>query len=341
MHSHIKNFKSFLNENLQLADKVFFNTGELDEDEKAAVLKITNGDSYTNVMSGILHFFKKGEYRWKGVDDLDFFYKCLKKYDKMVFPIVDFNSVDTVKVDSDFVGSLLIRDKIIKEMEKIPSVGIRNLKNEIRTPRAYHELNKYFNLIEYFTPHLSYLMNRPLEVRNKIYDKMFRNNTSMDKLTDFVETKENLIGGIPITREDILAMVDDNSYDLGIIYNEGDYMIVEVGSIEAINLIGSNSLWCFTYGHSNYTDWNQYSYNDIVYVIIDFSVSSEDSNFMHVIIKPIQFDVSDDEDENDEDDEINAETIYDLTNNSLYRPLDFLEQSIGLEKAEELLTFNY
>jgi len=338
---HIKNFKSFLNENLQLANKVFFNTGELDEDEKEAVLRITNGDSYTNVMSGILHLFKKGEYKWNGVDDLGFYYKCLKKYDKMVFPIVDFNSVDTVNVDSDFIGSLLIRDKIIKEMEKIPSVGIRNLKYEIRTPRAYQDLSRYFDLLEYFIPHLSYLSNRPLEVRNKICDKMFRNNTSMDKLIDFVETKENLIGGIPITREDILEMVDEYSYDLSIIHNDGNYMVVAVESLDGINQIGANSLWCFTYGHSNYTDWNRYSYNDTVYVIIDFSVSSEDSSFMHVIIKPIQFDVNDEEDQNGEDDEINAETIFDMANNSLYRPLNFLGQSIGLEKAEELLTFNY
>ena len=49
----ITTFSDFivLNENLQLADKIYFKTGILNEDDKQEIINITHGDNYTKIIA--------------------------------------------------------------------------------------------------------------------------------------------------------------------------------------------------------------------------------------------------------------------------------------------------
>lgn len=60
--------KNLLIENLQLANKVYFNTGKLTEEDKNIILNITNGDNYTKIISDFYYEMKKT----KQLDKLDF-----------------------------------------------------------------------------------------------------------------------------------------------------------------------------------------------------------------------------------------------------------------------------
>ena len=107
-------------------------------------------------------------------------------------------------------------------------------------------------------------------------------------------------------------------------------MIVRVDSPNGIKAIGCNSLWCFTYGSgfdSAYRDWNNYSYNDTVYVLIDFREKSDSEDFMHVLIKPLT-DENNKLIEYDEDNE-DEHPIYNMSNENYRNPYSILNHLFG------------
>jgi len=172
------------------------------------------------------------------------------------------------------------------------------------------------------------LSNRDKETQIKILRKMFKSNTTLEQLMRFVDEKENFIGGVEFTRDDIKKLSE--SEDFEIIYEQGNVMIVRVDSPDGIKAIGCNSLWCFTYGSgfdSAYRQWSEYSYNNIVYVLIDFREKSDSEDFMYVLIKPLT-----DEDGNlieyDEDNE-DKHPIYNMSNENFSNPYSILNHLFG------------
>mgnify|MGYP003338529999 CR=1 FL=1 len=56
------------------------------------------------------------------------------------------------------------------------------------------------------------------ELQKKVQNKMFKSNITLDKLIDFAEEKQNLLGGEEFDREKIKDLVDENSYDMRITF---------------------------------------------------------------------------------------------------------------------------
>ena len=341
------NLRNKLRENLQLADKHYFKPGLLSDRVKNMIVnQITNGDNYTKIITDIYYYYLKhidiytdddfiNNKYWKEING---FYEQLKNYNKYLFPIKDLNmmgySSDTNLYD--IINALKYRNKNIELINKLPSIAKRNLKSEIRTERNGRGMHDYFNDLEYFTSLYSYLNNRNESLKDKVNKKMFKSNITIKDLISFAEDKENLLTGEDFTKEMLEELVEED-YDMDIIYNENNIMLIKVESPNAIKKIGCNSLWCFTYGegfNQAYATWSKYSYNDIVYVLVDFDEDSNSETFMHVIIKPIEFDDL-------EDEEINDDKIFNMANDMVYNPLSVLKNTIGLDKAKELLTFDY
>jgi hypothetical protein len=267
---------------------------------------------------------------WHEVRDL---YLELKGYNKNVFPIKGFN-INGVAETGYFINALKQRASIIKEMKPLPSVAIRNMKEDIRKERDYPELQRYRSDMEHFMAYFSLLGNRDENLRKKIYDKMFKAGTTLDQLTDFVEQKENLLGGAKYTKNMIKSLLNNNHGDLEIIYDKGKVMVVEVTGPQGIKDIGCNSLWCFTYGSGfdgAYRQWNNYSTNDIVYVIINFAKPTDSPDFMYVLIKPLPPDMGED----DED----SNVLYDMSNEPVYNPHGVLNHLLGTDTVNKLFTF--
>ena len=95
-----------------------------------------------------------------------------------------------------------------------------------------------------------------------------------------------------LIKKEIINIIEDSqqTWDvLNIVYEKNDILVVEVSDPDGIKKIGKYSLWCFTYGKNiNYYEWNEYSYNGIVYVIFDFSCLLSDPYFSMVLIKPFK-----------------------------------------------------
>lgn len=202
------------------------------------------------------------------------------------------------------------------------------MKTDIRQPRTASELYKYDNDLNYFMAHFSLLGNRDKNTQIKILQKLFKGDTSLSDLMRFVDDKENFIGGVEFTKNDIIKLSEIE--DLDIIYDQDDTMIVKVESADAIKAIGCNSLWCFTYGaeyDKAHQTWYNYSYNNIVYVIIDFREKNNSPDFMYVLISPLIDEDTDELIEYEEDDDNSP--LFNMSNENYSDPYFILEHIFG------------
>lgn len=335
--------RKILKENIQLADKVYFKTGKLSDEDKEIIIGVTGGDNYTKIISDIYIHLKENYYNSNQLSkQLGLLYNDIISYNKNVFPIIGFDINNPSNVN-EIVAGLDSRRKIINEIKKLPSIAKRNLKGDIRKERTYYELSRYQNDLNYFMGYYSLLSNRDEDIQLKIARKMFKGNTTLEELMRFVDEKQNFLGGVEFTRKDIEELSESEDFD--IIYKKDESMIVRVDSPQGIKSIGCNSLWCFTYGSgydSAYRQWNEFSHNGIVYVLIDFREESDSEDFMHVLIKPLT-----DEDDNlityNEDNE-DDQPLYNMSNENYTNPYGVLEHLFGKdypEIIEKYLNFDY
>lgn len=319
-----------LSENVQLANKIYFNTGKLTPDDKNMILNITRGDQTTKLISDIYYQHKEA-WRFGGVkDDLRTIHQDLLDYNKNVFPIKEFNLYNPSGVN--YYDTLMNRHKIIEDMKVLPSVALRNLRSDIRTERNSYDMKEYASDLHYFLANISMLNNRDEKTRDKIMQKVYKSNTTLRDMLRFVDDKENLIGGVDMTREKIEEIIRENDYDLILKYDENNVMVIQVESASAIKEIGCNSLWCFTYGEDNYQTWYNYSQYGMVYIIVNLNEPSDSSEFMWVLIKPL-------EDTYDYD---NGESpLFNMSNDNYYDPYSVLNQLIGDDDLiRELFNFD-
>jgi len=341
-----KLIKQLLRENLQLADKAYFNIGKLSQADRESILKITNGDPYTKIIADIYYDMLIND----KIDlaKLSSIYDNIKDYNNNVFPIKGFN-INNIENVSVFLNALDKRKKIMNMFSTWPSIAKRNMKDDIRKERTSSEMNDYLNDLEYADSNLTQLENRNEKARNRILSKIFISDTTLDDIIDFLNDKESLLGGTELTRKQINQILKDdkeNANELTVKYNKGNIMIIEVSGPEGIKEIGCNSLWCFTYnrkgGGNNFDDWYRNSTNDICYVIIDFSKSSDSEDFMYVLTKPLMYDYSNygttaanrlytmaNRDLHDEDDEEYGASIN-----------DYIKKLIDLPTAMKIMNFD-
>lgn len=373
LRKHIRNIlesKLLVVENINQADKIYFNKGLLSPKVREVILRITGGDGLTKIISDIYYAeiqqqHRTGKMALAGIsddpeDDFEYdgghiqseddvmrredwlrikdMYLQLKSYNKNVFPIKGY-SLNGVKDIWSLIRSLKERSKIIEDIKKLPSVAIRNMKEDIRTERDSAELQHYRDRLEYFLAEYSLLSNREGRIKATIEKKMFRAGITIEDLVDFAEEKENLIGGKKLSKSIIKKIIDENYDELSIVYEKGNMVVVDVTGPEGIKAIGCNSVWCFTYGkgvYRNRGDWDSNSTNDHVYVIIDFSEESDSPYFMYVLIKPLDFN-SEIDDENG--DKANSEKMADMSNNFTDNPLGIIDDFMTPQEAYMIFNF--
>lgn len=272
---------------------------------------------------------------WKKIKAL---YLQLKSYNKNVFPIKGFDNINGVSDIWNLISALKDRETILNKMKVLPSVARRNMAAEIRQPRDRSEMQNYRSRIDNFVGLYSLLRNRDPKFRKFVEDKMFKSNTTLEDLIDFAEEKENLLGGKGFSKNSVKRLVKENSYDMEIVYESANVMVVDVTAPEGIKKIGCNSLWCFTYGsgfEGAYRHWNQYSTNDHVYVIIDFREAMDSPESMHVLIKPLDYNPLPD----DEEDGVNDSKLFNMANEESYNPIGVVNSLVG-DQAPYIMHFD-
>lgn len=288
----IMNFVKFFNiiaENAQKAHKLYVKTNRISDDEWKHILAITKSDYLTKFITEV---YLRGDMT---LSDLSILHARAKAYDSRIFPIKhldDFQNVNENQL-ANVIGSLRLRQEIIKKLSNLPGIIKRNLRNDIREKRDSIDFATLKNNIDYIWTCLGLLDNRDERTKNVVLRKILSSEiTSFSELASVIDDKSALIGGNKITKEKVKKLIKyfDNDWDLKLIKEEDKYWIIRVASPEAMKRIGCNALWCFTYGENNEETFYNYSHHDMVYLIIDWTAEQEsyqDETFMVVVIKPI------------------------------------------------------
>lgn len=318
-----------IRENYQLADKLYFKTNKLSEEDKNEIVKITNNDELTTVISSIYFKYKELNFFDQVLKNLPSIYQSLKTYNKNVLPIKNYDI--NKPIDLDYFG-LIDRIKCVNKLKKLPSIALRNLKTDIRKERTLNEFDDLNDTIDIITVFLSYLDNKDENRKIKILNKLFNKNSTFDSILNFTDNKRNFVDDGEITKDEIMSVVNENE-DLELIYEVGSTVVIKVDSVEGIKSIGCNSLWCFTYGENNWRDWMDNSYNNTVYVIINFNLESDNKDFMLVLTSPL-------EDEEEYDNDKNT-PLYNQHNDNIPNPYNALRYYLKTDDFENIFSFNY
>jgi len=128
---YLLEYNGFINENYLKAEKVYFKTNLLSDEDKNDILNITNKSNYTKVISDICYVFKKDTNSMYYMNRADFFNllskynEQLSNYNKNVFPIKNLN--DLTKYNAYEITLIFDNRKSILGMIKnFPSILIRN-----------------------------------------------------------------------------------------------------------------------------------------------------------------------------------------------------------------------
>lgn len=342
-----------LNENYQKAEKELLKTSLITDEQLNNIRSITNGDAFTYIVAQyFLMLFNsfgdkaKNEYIDSIYNKSEQFYNLLKNYNKNLLPIdninlnkfylnnneqssiYDYHPLEKMKID------LISRDKIITNLNNFPSVAKRNILNFIKN--NYNGLGEDLSLA-YFNDNIATLLgqysqisNRNDDVKNMLIKKGFQSNFSIEDMIDFFSEKENLYSDKRATAKDIKRLLkSDKINDSQIIYETPTSLVIAIRDRNDMKVLGCNSFWCFSY---NTRYFYEYSYNDMVYMIFNFTLGHP-ADSAYVLIHPLR------ESDNMYDDD--KEKLYDAFNDPVYNAIQQLSQTLNLNEDELYELFDF
>jgi len=272
----VQNKKLVLSENLQLANKLYFKTGELTDNDKKLILSITGGDNYTKLIADAFHHFKqfeqdKDDWNPNSIRMMKKMYEYIKDYDNNFFPIVDYDPNNIVKPKLhilELLEALQDRSYVVGFVrENFDRIYLRNIRDDIRKPRTRWEFVQLFQKMKDLRSQFNTLKTINPVYSDKIFKKAFssKNKTIDSVLLHLKDIKNFLVNDItPVQiREEVKYCKSSN-----IVYEKNKVMIILVGSNRDMITLGNNTLWCFA--RESYEFWNDYALGGHVYIIIDF-----------------------------------------------------------------------
>ena len=329
----ILKYFNFVNENLQLADKYIFDKNLLTNNNKDFLLKICLDKKFFFILSQFYLYIKNYSFLRK---DIILLYNNLINYDKRFIDIsLDLYKNYTEQEIGNLIEKLENTTKIKKIFQELPSIALRNLRHELKNLNNPWDISHYLDNLEYFYSFWGYLSNKSPLFRAKIEQKLFKKNITLKKLMNFTDEKSNLFLDTKISKKEITDIVEETqlTWDiLNIVYDKNNILVIEVSDPHGIKKIGNYSLWCFTYGDDiNIRQWKEFSYNDIIYVIFDFSCILSDPYFSTVLIKPFKMNNSNRGDF----------SLWDNHNEPIEsNPKNFLSKLIGtIKEVNKIFTF--
>lgn len=271
-------------ENLQQADKLYFNNNLLNDEDKEFVLNITNGDKYTSLVSALVYTFKKhGDYKQYSNTFLKF-YNNLKNYNKGLFPLpIDMFSFlkKNDKYDILRLRSILNeRKRLIDYYKQLPSIAKRNLKINKSYDNKYQiesVIRKVRSIIEFLDVLKGKIDNDKFE---DVLKKIFTSKNDIDQvimnLESFIDAYINLQD---VDEDTILNFCE--YYDIPFYKYSNNIITVIIQNQEQMEEIAGTTLWCFARPGAD-NDWDIYtnSGEDLPILIYNFNYAKNDANFL-------------------------------------------------------------
>lgn len=279
-----------ISENLQQADKLYFNTGKLPKEVREALINITGGDAFSKLVADLMfHFAKFQDMKVdNGIIRLgEMFYEYLKGYDKNIFPVkydLQQYSADAPTNEKHVLELFAIlkeRHHLVQTFRKLPSIGIRNLKPLTKTVGEYqYQFKDIDRKVSELESNVKSIPNT--EKGQKVLNKIFNSRNNLDRMLEISKHYAHAFTmGSDENREDLLEAIEMLNAD--VVQNTDRLLAVRVNDQEAMQRIGCTSAWCFSLPNSvGY--WEEYAPLGYVYVIFDFDKDTEDATFLMVLL---------------------------------------------------------
>ena len=293
-----------LNENMNQADKVYFNTGLLSEPVRDNMLYITGGDNFTKLVCDLYYHFNK--YAGGGSDPsvlnksnmkmADTFYRMLKVYDKKLFPIPGNLTDYSAEGDNDhhvltLFEMLKERNNLVRYWSEIPSLVKRNFKPLIdqfiygdNAPAQYFSY-RFKEAATDVKDIADLVKTLPEKKANEVIPKLFSSIKTLPDIKKGIQNLRNTMSMInPDSEIDSNLIVDlANDYKCPVLINQNNLVVVKVTTPEAMQRLGCYSSWCFSIpGGEGY--WDEYAGSGYVFVIYNLNMNVDDSRFLMVYL---------------------------------------------------------
>jgi hypothetical protein len=240
-------YKTLL-ENLQMADKLYFNTGILSPEDREIILKVTNGDYFTKAVCDILvnSGQKPNLFSTKTLYDL------LKEYNnsKEFLPIPEFDILKLDKLKYVYVD-LFERARVIKLLNDMNPIYKRNLKpiiqRSLSNPADYEQ---FMILTQYKLKDIINLTTEISDRKPKQSEEIIENaiNSSKTSLDDIVTHLRTIIENL---KDEVIDYDDINKLeyfaeDIDVILDDDDILLVNIFTPDAMKAFGCHTDLCIT-----------------------------------------------------------------------------------------------
>ena len=272
-------------------EKQYLKTGILDEKDKENILSITHGDNFTKLIADMYKFLVNKyrediEIREITDNEMNYLreaYAELKTYDKNVFPLKDLYAKDKMTHPLGIGNDLRLRKLIINKLKTIPSILLRNLRNDIKLPRGEYEMKALWETISSVLSYLKLVGQVSEDKRQIILNKIFSSeNDTFEKVKDRLEKTTIPYLSEDTPKEDIISKIEDMGDEAEIIYDKGDVLAVIIKSAKAMQYIGCSSQWCFARNSSGY--WDQYASDGFATIVFNFDMPADEPARMVVVL---------------------------------------------------------
>ncbi len=291
-----------LNESVQLADKVYFNSGKLEPRVKEAIIGLTNGNNFTKLVTDFYYQMNRFEsdqskYTERNMDIVEDFYNLVRAYDKQLFPVpgnltdYKYETQDNRFHVMSLYEMLRERSHLVKSWVKLSDIIKRNMMRPIKeyiydidTADSHYQLLISYNfkkVYEELKVINKILQALPEKKHDEMLPKLFRSGRSFKDIVagfEHLSKAMSYIGdGAETGRKHVLDLLPYLDADL--VYDKNDVLVIKVNDYEAMQQLGCYSNWCFAQvGSENY--WDDYAGLGYVYVIMDFNMDIDDARFL-------------------------------------------------------------
>lgn len=213
-------------------------------------------------------------------------YNSIKKYDKNVLPIHDLYAREHNAHPLEKLNDLRIREILVDRIKSLPSILLRNLRNDIRKERDHYEMDKLLEYTRNILNSLKLINQTKPEHREKIMKKVFSSaNDTFEAVSKRLEDTTIPYLSQDDSFENTVEKISDVSDEAEILYRNNGILVVKIKSPEAMGYIGCSSQWCFASNPQGY--WSQYTSGDDGFATIVFNFNEEPSepNAMVVVLE--------------------------------------------------------
>lgn len=273
-------------ENLQLADKYFFKTNKLNLADKEQILEWTNGDAYTFKIAEAYYHSKVYAFKNEQINNnflkyLHSFYIHLKNYNPQVLPLVDYVIEKPSKDILNFMGYITTRAHYVEQLQNLPSVFIRNIKQLITKPRASrYDLDSDFQdlsgIVRAYKKISQELAPEDLSLYNK---KAFTSKS--DSLYDVMEKMQSVYAYFLDVKEPYNTVLKKaKQFGVEVIQAENikdvrKLIVLKIDSPEEMREMGCGALWCIVTDAYHY--WDTYTqWTGSAFLIFDYNASANE-----------------------------------------------------------------